>query len=201
MHPTVESFPSKVETLQAEVKRLKADLKAKEEIIQKLEAIIQNSNKDNLNLIDSHITEESKSTRKYADIEIDHSIQIQTIYAGEGDEFPLLGDVVKMHYKLSIVDSNGDCNGDEQVIEDSRVRYSDDPFSFILGKDQVIEGIELALMQMRRAEVAEFDLLSDLAYGEEGFGDVITAGDKLHCRLELIDFHTPTTRTSRDYQE
>ncbi len=116
-------------------------------------------------------------------------IDFKTIYDGDDDgPSPSIGDAVKMHYKLSSLTIK-DEEGNRAVIEDSRIRYSGcDPFSFVMGKNQVIQGIELALSKMRKAEVAECILPARLAYKDESFGDSIPAGSDLHCRIELIDF-------------
>ena len=189
--------PSTVKDLETEIKRLRNELDEKEEIIKKLES---SANNNRFPGSDSNTIEQNQHNAAERRVFINgsngtvpkdethdtNSIEIHTIYQGDGEKSPSMGDVVKMHYKLSL-ESDGD---GENIIEDSRVRYGGDPFSFKMGENQVIEGIELVLLKMRKAEVAEFDVPSHLAYGDEGFGDVIPGGEYLHCRLEVIDFYT-----------
>ena len=135
-----------------------------------------------------------------ADAEADARAQIQvdTIYPGNGIEHPSPGDVVKMHYTIALApQTQSTCTHDQTIIENSRERYGGTPFSFVMGTNQVIQGMELALLQMHKAEVGKVVIPSCLAYGEEGFADDIPAGSDLECQIELIDFYAYEDLTGR----
>ena len=135
-----------------------------------------------------------------ADAEADARAQIlvDTIYPGNGIEHPSPGDVVKMHYTIALApQTQSTCTHDQTIIENSRERYGGTPFSFVMGTNQVIQGMELALLQMHKAEVGKVVIPSCLAYGEEGFADDIPAGSDLECQIELIDFYGYEDLTGR----
>lgn len=138
------------------------------------------------------------SDQAEADVEADVQIQVDTIYPGNGIEHPSPGDVVKMHYTIALApQTQSTCTYDQTIIENSRERYGGTPFSFVMGTNQVIQGMELALLQMHKAEVGKVVIPSCLAYGEDGFADDIPAGSDLECQIELIDFYGYEDLTGR----
>ena len=122
------------------------------------------------------------------------SIDLMVVFAGQGQETPTNGDVVLMHYTIAIE------NEPDHIIENSRERHRTHdkmnskgaPFSFIMGQDQVIEGWEIAVSQMKKGEVADLVLTPSLAYGylpeDELFGEYIPREASLQFRIELVDF-------------
>ncbi|MDD4645296.1 MAG: FKBP-type peptidyl-prolyl cis-trans isomerase [Bacteroidales bacterium] len=61
------------------------------------------------------------------------------------------------------------------------------PFSFILGKNQVIRGWDEAFLFMHEGGVARFIIPSDLAYGKDGFSNVILPYSTLVFEVELLE--------------
>ena len=66
------------------------------------------------------------------------------LQAGDGD-CPKAGDKLEVHYSLTIADS-------EKVIDSSRDRGP--PFAFTVGEDDVVRGLEEAILTMRPGEQA-----------------------------------------------
>ena len=60
------------------------------------------------------------------------------------------------------------------------------PFNFVLGAGQVIPGWDKALKGRRLGEVFELTIPSDLAYGEQGAGDLIPPDSPLRFTVELL---------------
>merc|ERR1712106_273825 len=60
---------------------------------------------------------------------------------GDGKTFPHAGDELTMHYTLTLA---GDSSG--KVIDSSRAR--NEPFSFIIGRGEVIRGWDMGVMKM-----------------------------------------------------
>ncbi|GFH60515.1 hypothetical protein CTEN210_16991 [Chaetoceros tenuissimus] len=108
------------------------------------------------------------------------SIEVKTIYEGEGDERPSLGMKVTFHFTMTTV------NDSERVLESSRQRYKA-PFSCILDSKQILPSLEAALLQMKRGEVANVVIPSHLAYGKDGYANIPSDTD-LIFRVELLDF-------------
>ena len=60
------------------------------------------------------------------------------------------------------------------------------PFTFVLGKGQVIRGWDLALATMRVGEVAQLEVRHDHGYGESGLPPKIPAHALLLFEIELL---------------
>lgn len=154
--------------LQDEIHLIRMELQEKEERLLKLE---------------TSGSESTDSGGDNVDIEKeDEPFELTTIYKGQGDT-PTKGDVVKIHFSIAL------STDQDQIFEESRERYNGMPFSFIIGKGQVIPGFERAVTQMQRGQVVEFISPANFAYGADSFGDVIPAHQALYCHIELIEFY------------
>ena len=60
------------------------------------------------------------------------------------------------------------------------------PFSFVLGAGQVIEGWDKALKGRRLGEVLELNIPFAMAYGKQGFGEMIPSKTPLRFKVELL---------------
>ena len=60
------------------------------------------------------------------------------------------------------------------------------PFSFVLGKDGVIQGWLEGIQLLPEGEKAQFVIPSDLGYGQRGFPGVIPPGATLIFEVELV---------------
>lgn len=112
------------------------------------------------------------------------------------DEVPLTedGGVVKRIFKLGehqhkpengdkvFVDYEGRLESDGSVFDSS---YNRSPFSFKLGKGQVIKGWDLGIASMTLGEVAELVIKSDYGYGASGSPPKIPGGATLIFKVEL----------------
>jgi len=61
------------------------------------------------------------------------------------------------------------------------------PFHFILGQGQVIKGWEEGFLHMREGGQARFIIPSDLAYGKDGYSNIILPYSTLVFEVELIE--------------
>ncbi|CAE7447034.1 FKBP62 [Symbiodinium natans] len=92
---------------------------------------------------------------------------------------PKAGDEVTVHYV-------GTLESDGTEFDSSRSR--DKPFTFIIGKGQVIEGWDLGVATMKKGEVAKFTIASEHAYGDQGSPPKIPEKATLIFEVELLDF-------------
>ena len=99
----------------------------------------------------------------------------KTLKAGKGDT-PRAGQQVSVHYTGKF--ANGD-------VFDSSVDRGE-PFTFVLGQGQVIQGWDEALTTMKVGEKAMLVIPSKLAYGENGIQRVIPPYAPLIFEVELI---------------
>jgi len=98
--------------------------------------------------------------------------------AGDQKTFPQRGQTVRAHYTLFL----DDCT----MIESSRDNEGE-PFEFVTGIGQVIEGWEVAIPQLSLGQRAAVTLSPDMAYGEDGAGDgVIPPNAALIFDIEIV---------------
>lgn len=88
------------------------------------------------------------------------------------------GDMLVMHY-------TGYLAKDNTKFDSSHDRQQ--PFTFVLGKGQVIKGWDQGLIGMCKGEKRKLTVPPNLGYGERGAGAVIPGGATLIFDTELID--------------
>uniref|UniRef100_A0A1I7Z3S5 peptidylprolyl isomerase n=1 Tax=Steinernema glaseri TaxID=37863 RepID=A0A1I7Z3S5_9BILA len=103
-------------------------------------------------------------------------VQIDTIKAGDETTFPKKGQTVQCHYVLTL--ENG------TKIDSSRDRGK--PFSFKIGKGEVIAGWDQGLLQMSVGQRAKLTISSDMGYGARGIPGTIPGGATLLFDVELL---------------
>merc|ERR1719221_1025344 len=92
---------------------------------------------------------------------------------------PKPGDDVNVHYV-------GTLEADGSEFDSSRSR--DEPFTFCLGKGQVIKGWDLGVASMKQGELAKFTLKPEFAYGAAGSPPKIPADATLVFEVELLSW-------------
>src|SRR3990167_1165662 len=100
------------------------------------------------------------------------------IAEGTGHKKPGFGSKVFVHYTGRLIS-----NGEE--FDSSRKR--DEPFSFTVGKREVIKGWDEGIPTMKKGEKAIFHLRSDYGYGAGGSGK-IPANANLEFEVELLSW-------------
>ena len=103
-------------------------------------------------------------------------LQIVDIKVGDGKE-ATSGATVSVHYTGTLL------NG--QKFDSSRDRGQ--PFSFLLGAGQVIQGWDRGVQGMKVGGVRKLVIPSNLAYGEAGSLPVIPPNSPLDFDIELLD--------------
>ncbi len=115
-------------------------------------------------------------------ITTESGLQYEITKKGTGEQ-PQAGDKVTVHYTGFLTDS-------AKTKFDSSVDRGQ-PFTFKLGKGQVIKGWDEGVALLSVGDNATFTIPSDLAYGERGAGGVIPPNADLIFEVELISFETP----------
>lgn len=115
-------------------------------------------------------------------ITTESGLQYEITEKGTGEQ-PQAGDKVTVHYTGYLADSA------KTKFDSSLDR--DTPFSFKLGKGQVIPGWDEGIALLSVGDKATFTIPADLAYGERGAGGVIPPNADLIFEVELISFETP----------
>lgn len=98
---------------------------------------------------------------------------------GDGKTFPKRGDVLTMHYTLTLA---ADTSGN--IVDSSRSR--NEPFTFTIGQGQVIRGWDEGIMKMSLGQRGTLAVPSALGYGARGAGDDIPPNSDLRFDVELL---------------
>jgi len=106
-------------------------------------------------------------------------IEIQTITAGDGKNFPKAGQQATVHYVGTFPDS-----GDK--FDSSRDKNK--PFTFKVGAGQVIKAWDEVVPQLSLGQKVYFVAPYTKAYGERGFPGVIPPKASLAFEVELLSF-------------
>eukprot|EP00804_Cyclotella_cryptica_P023222 CCRYP_000418-RA/>CCRYP_000418-RA protein AED:0.14 eAED:0.14 QI:6092/1/1/1/0.8/0.5/6/314/147 len=106
--------------------------------------------------------------------------KIKTIYEPWSNKKPLDGQVCQINYILSLSDGT--------MVESSRERRKNVPFSFVLGSTDIVEGISMAVRTFGQGERSIVKIASELGYGYDGIPPLIPPNAELICDIELVDF-------------
>eukprot|EP00929_Paragymnodinium_shiwhaense_P085270 TRINITY_DN45699_c0_g2_i1.p1 TRINITY_DN45699_c0_g2~~TRINITY_DN45699_c0_g2_i1.p1 ORF type:complete len:809 (-),score=179.50 TRINITY_DN45699_c0_g2_i1:65-2209(-) len=93
---------------------------------------------------------------------------------------PQVGDKVTVHYVGTLTNGN--------VFDSTRTRYQ--PFSFNLGKGEVIQGWDKGVATMKQGELAKFTIAPHFAYGDRGVPPEIPPRATLIFEVELLGWES-----------
>ncbi|KAL1916112.1 uncharacterized protein VTP21DRAFT_6116 [Calcarisporiella thermophila] len=121
---------------------------------------------------------DSKLSADFVSLTDDHGLKKRVIRPSDRDHVPV-GSRVSVHYTGTLYPSG-------EKFDSSRDRNS--PFSFDLGRGQVIKGWDLGVKTMRVGEVAELLCEPDYAYGQSGSPPLIPPNSTLKFEVEVLSF-------------
>ena len=105
---------------------------------------------------------------------------VETLQKGKGD-LATANQQISVHYEGKLNDGT--------VFDASRSRGQ--PFSFILGKGQVIKGWDLGIQGMAIGEIRRLTIPPEMGYGNTGAGEVIPPNATLIFEVELLEISRP----------
>lgn len=106
-------------------------------------------------------------------------LQIQTLSPGTGEQSTQTGNQLTVEYTGYLLDG---------TVFDSNVN-TDKPFIFTLGLGQVIAGWDLGLFGMKVGETRQLIIPAQLAYGEQGAGNIIPPNTPLIFEVKLLSIN------------
>jgi len=118
----------------------------------------------------------------------DGGVMKEIITEGKGEEKPMTGDVVTVHYVGKLTDGSG--------FDSSRDRG--EKFDFSLGKGQVIKGWDIGVATMKLGERCNLFIKSEYGYGETGSPPKIPGGATLVFDVELFEFKGEDITADKD---
>ena len=127
-----------------------------------------------LRAIDEHVRRACRA------VALTPSHQRTHLLRSDDTNYPDVGDVVTVHYTITLADD------ESAVVEDSRRREPGFPFTFKLGSNRCIPGWDWALTRMSQGQRCVFTVPPDYAYGAHGQPPLIPANAALTCDVELV---------------
>ncbi|KAH9457322.1 hypothetical protein MJO28_011611 [Puccinia striiformis f. sp. tritici] len=106
-------------------------------------------------------------------------VEIETIKPGDGKNFPVAGDKVKIHYVGTLESKDGN------KFDSSRDRGR--PFECTIGVGQVIKAWDQGVVQLSIGQEAYFKCAPEIAYGSAGCNGVIPPNSTLFFKVELLE--------------
>ena len=126
------------------------------------------------------LTEEQKH-----EIKVDQdNIHVHMLVAGDGKNFPMIGDIVRVRYVCSIVE--GATKG--KIITSTKNGMQLLSVEFVLGVGQVIKGFDRALPQMSIGERSKITITSEYAYGKTGYFPHIPPDAEIMFDITLLGY-------------
>jgi len=119
----------------------------------------------------------------------DGKVKKVVLKEGTGEQ-PKNGQTVEVHYVGTLTDG--------KQFDSSRDR--DEPFTFTLGKGEVIKGWDVGVASMKKGELSKFTIDPDYGYGKAGGGDSIPGNATLIFEIEFLDAKDKP-KTKWDYSE
>ncbi len=103
-------------------------------------------------------------------------VKIEILEAGTGD-LAEKGNTLVLHYRGALEDGT----------EFDSSYNRNEPFSFVLGQGQVIQGWEQGVLGMREGEKRKLIIAPELGYGRTGAGNIIPPNATLIFEVELLE--------------
>lgn len=75
---------------------------------------------------------------------------------------------------------------DDGTVFDASSLHGNQPFSFVLGQQQVIQGWDLGVVGMKVGGKRDLVIPPGLAYGAQGFGTSVPSNATLHFTVQLV---------------
>jgi FK506-binding protein 1 len=110
-----------------------------------------------------------------------NNIQLETIYDGDGRNFPMVGDIVRIAFVMRL------CEG-EKVVSSSKNAMGFRYVEFVIGMNQLVKGLDRALPKMSVGGRSRISFTPSYGYGEAGLPPQIPPNAELSVELTLAGF-------------
>ncbi len=128
-------------------------------------------------VVESKISDEQKLQE-----ELDkQNIQMETIFDGDGRNFPMIGDIVRIAFVLRLVEG-------QKVVCSSKNAMGFRYVEFVVGMKQLVKGIDRALPKMSVGGRYRVSFTPSYGYGEEGVPPQIPPNAEMVAEMTLAGF-------------
>lgn len=117
------------------------------------------------------------------------SVKVEITVAGDGLSYPKKMQVVTIHYTASCPTDDG--TGSWRIFDSTLKRGK--PFSFCIGAEQVVPGLEEGVAQLSVGDRAKITIPAAKGYGKKGFPGLIKPNSELVFDVQML--------SCTDYQE
>jgi FK506-binding protein 1 len=109
------------------------------------------------------------------------NIVLETVYPGDNLNFPMTGDIVRMAYTCTLVSTG-------KIISSTKNAMGYPYVQFVCGINQVVKGIDRALLRMSVGGRYRIYLTAQYAYGDDGLPPHIPGHSELMFEMTLASF-------------
>merc|ERR1711871_527966 len=114
-------------------------------------------------------------------LEDDRNIHMETLAAGDLENYPLDGDIVRVRFICSLPSG-------KTVLTSKNGLDRPKGIEFVLGVKQVIKGVDRAILRMSLGERCKITIQPEYAYGDEGLFPHIQPNSVVIFDLTLLEF-------------
>eukprot|EP00595_Chromulina_sp_UTEXLB2642_P003780 CAMPEP_0196765214 /NCGR_PEP_ID=MMETSP1095-20130614/7826_1 /TAXON_ID=96789 ORGANISM="Chromulina nebulosa, Strain UTEXLB2642" /NCGR_SAMPLE_ID=MMETSP1095 /ASSEMBLY_ACC=CAM_ASM_000446 /LENGTH=315 /DNA_ID=CAMNT_0042122885 /DNA_START=274 /DNA_END=1224 /DNA_ORIENTATION=- len=111
----------------------------------------------------------------------DANIKIDMLVPGDAENFPMIGDIVRVRYVCTLLTSG-------KIVQSTKNGMQRQSVEFVIGVKQVIKGFDRAIPQMSVGERSKITISPDYAYGTEGLFPHIPPNASLVFDLTLLGY-------------
>lgn len=111
----------------------------------------------------------------------DNNIQKEIVVPGDGINYPLSGDIVRVKFTCYLLPS-------KKLVTSTKNGYGKPYVEFVLGVDQIVKGFDRALTRMSVGERARINVTAEYGYGTEGLWPHVPPDSEIGFECTLFGF-------------
>jgi len=109
------------------------------------------------------------------------NIQIENVIPGDGINFPVTGDIVRVKFTCFLLPS-------KKLVTSTKNGYGKTSVEFVLGVEQIVKGFDRALVRMSIGERSRINITPEYGYGKDGLFPHIPPDSELGFECTLLGF-------------
>ena len=139
------------------------------------------TNDDDQTVDSDEVPIEETEEQRLEKLEDERNITIDLVVPGDNENFPMVGDIVRMRYVCYL-------KGGDKPIGSTKASMGRPSIEFVLGVNHIIKGIDRAMPLMSIGERSKIHVTSEYAYGTQGLFPLIPPNQDLTFDITLLGF-------------